>query len=422
MRQVDWQDPSPQARLRREHERAILRAIRSQLVVSRTQLAEDHGLSGQSVGRMVRGFLDDGLVEETTIERLAGSGAPRIGLRARPDGAFAFGFGLERDRVTGVILDFAGHVRWKSSHAMPRGETAMSTMRGIEDDIRSVLDSPEWSGRRARLCGVGIAVPGPVDLTTGSIIRPPNFAAWQHVDLADELGQALGLPIVMDNAATAAAVGTKWQMRRDSRPFVYCYWGLGIGGGLVIDDEAYRGTTGNSVEIGHVVVSTGGRRCDCGSFGCLEAEASVTALLRDASEYGSFATVREVVAAAAESPALAAILTVAAEKMASALLSVVNILDVDEVVLGGEHFAEVEEFFLPVISDWLATRSFRRQIAGTRVTVSTLGEAANAIGAAELVLDSILPSVSARRPVVVSRPARLAVTRAGRRQRSRSES
>ena len=422
MRQADWQDPSPQARLRREHERAILRAIRAQLVVSRTQLAQDYGLSGQSVGRMVRGFLDDGLVEETSIERLAGSGAPRIGLRARPDGAFAFGFGLERDQVTGVVLDFAGNVRWKSSHGMRPGETAASTMQGIENDIRSVLDSPDWSGLRSRLCGVGIAAPGPIDLTTGSIVGPPNFAAWQHVDLAEELGQALGLPIVMDNAATAAAVGTKWQMRRDSKPFVYCYWGLGIGGGLVIDDEAYRGTTGNSVEIGHVVVSAGGRHCDCGGSGCLEAEASVTAIIRDASDYGSFTTVREVVTAAAASPALAAILALAAEKTASALLSVVNILDVDEVVMGGEHFAEVEELFLPIIRDRLEKRSFRRQIAGTRVTVSTVGEAANAVGAAELVLDSVLPSVSPRRPVVVQRPARLAVARVGRLRGSRSAS
>ena len=399
-----------------------MRAIRSQLVVSRTELAQDHGLSGQSVGRMVRGFLDDGLVEETTIERLAGSGAPRIGLRARPDGAFAFGFGLERDRVTGVILDFAGNVRWKSSHGMRPGEAAMSTMHGIEDDVRSVLDSPEWSGRRSQLCGIGIAVPGPIDLTTGSIIGPPNFAGWQHVELAEELGRALSLPIVVDNAATAAAVGTKWQMRRDSKPFVYCYWGLGIGGGLVIDDEAYRGATGNSVEIGHVVVSTGGHDCDCGGSGCLEAEASVTAIIRDASEYGSFATVREVVAAAARSPALAAILTLAAEKTASALLSVVNILDVDEVVMGGEHFGEVEELFLPIIRDRLASRSFRRQIAGISVTVSTVGEAANAVGAAELVLDSVLPSVSPRHPVVVARPARLAVARAGRRRGIRSVS
>jgi predicted NBD/HSP70 family sugar kinase len=415
VRPADWRDPSPQARLRREHERAILRAIRSGLVVSRTQLAQEHGLSGQSVGRMVRGFLDDGLVEETAIERLAGSGAPRIGLRARPDGAFAFGFGLERDRVTGVILDFAGKVRWQSARGITPGEMAMSTMHAIEDEVRSVLGSPAWSGRRDRLCGLGIAVPGPIDLTTGRIIGPPNFAAWQHVELAEELSQALGLLIVVDNAATAAAVGIKWQLRHDSGPLVYCYWGLGIGGGLVVGDEAYRGTTGNSVEIGHVVVSTGGRHCECGGAGCLEAEASATAIVRDASAYGSFANVREVVAAAAGSPALAEILTLAAEKTASALLSVVNILDVDEVVMGGEHFAAVEELFLPIIRDRLASRSFRRRIAGVSVTVSTLGEAANAIGAAELVLDSVLPSVSPRRPVVVQR---FAVARAGRLQGS----
>jgi predicted NBD/HSP70 family sugar kinase len=162
-------------------------------------------------------------------------------------------------------------------------------------------------------------------------------------------------------------------------------------------------------------VSTGGRHCECGGAGCLEAEASATAIVRDASAHGSFANVREVVAAAAGSPALAEILTLAAEKTASALLSVVNILDVDEVVMGGEHFAEVEELFLPIIRDRLATRSFRRRIAGVSVTVSTLGEAANAIGAAELALDSVLPSVSPRRPVVVQR---FAVARAGRLQGS----
>lgn len=297
----------------------------------------------------------------------------------------------------------------------------MATLRRIEADVRVVLDSAEWSDRRPRLAGLGIATPGPIDVTSGTIVGTPNFPSWQHVDVAAELGRSLDLPIVIDNAATAAAIGTKWQTRRGSKPFIYCYWGIGIGGGLVIHDEAYRGTTGNSVEIGHVVVSARGHQCDCGGIGCLEAEASTSAILRDAAAYGEFNSVEEVVAASAQSAPLSAILSEAAEKMAIGLLSVVNLLDVDEVIIGGEHFREVEQIFLPVIRDRLATRAFRRQISLTKVTVNSLGDTANAVGAAALVLHSLLPAATQRQPAV-ERPTSMAVVRASRRRQNRGAS
>src|SRR6202012_993219 len=98
-RRFDSTELSPQARLRREHERVILRAITVNETVSRTQLAADHGLSAQSVGRIVRDLLSDGLIEETSTDQSDGPGAPRIGLRVRADGAYALGFGIERDRA-----------------------------------------------------------------------------------------------------------------------------------------------------------------------------------------------------------------------------------------------------------------------------------------------------------------------------------
>src|ERR1700744_1214632 len=112
-RRFDSTELSPQARLRREHERVILRAITTGTTVSRTQLAADHDLSAQSVGRIVRDLLDAGLIGEVAIARPAGPGAPRIGLQMRPDGAYALGFGLERDRLTGVVLGGGGSVRWQ---------------------------------------------------------------------------------------------------------------------------------------------------------------------------------------------------------------------------------------------------------------------------------------------------------------------
>jgi predicted NBD/HSP70 family sugar kinase len=410
---------SPQARLRREHERVILRAITTGAIASRTQLAADHGLSAQSVGRIVRDLLDAGLVEEVATDRPAGPGAPRIGLRMWPDGAYALGFGLERDRLTGVLIDLGVGVRWQMSKATPSGQPAAEVLQRIEREVRSLLARPEFKDCGSRLCGLGIAAPGPIDCATGTIVDAPNFPNWQHVDVAQELGRALELPVVMDNDATAAAIGTRWQLRRGLSPFFYCHWGVGIGGGLVVDDEAFLGTTGNAMEIGHVVVNPGGRRCDCGGVGCLEAEASVAAILADAARHGDFHTVEAVVAAAVWSRPLADILTWAAEKLATALLTVVNLVDVDEVIIGGEHFRAVEQIFLPIIRDVLTSRPFRRPISATRVTVSSL-EAANAVGAAALVFHTLLrsrpPRPSTTHAPAASRAASWAAVRAGRRR------
>jgi len=390
---------SPQARLRRRHEREIFRAISGQVAVSRSQLAEQVGLSGQSVGRIVRALLDAGLVEETEIERPDGPGASPVGLHVRSEGAFALGFGLERDRLNGVMLDLGGTVRWQRTRKLAKTETAKQVLQNLEDDVGRLLANPGWSERRERLCGVGLAAPGPIDLVAGAIVGPPNFPTWEHVDVADELGRALNVPVLVDNSATAAAVGVAWRLPHDHAPYLYCYWGLGIGGGLVSSDNVYRGTTGNAVEIGHVVADSSGRPCACGGRGCLEAEASAAALLRDAAAYGHFRTLTDLVKASHDRPELAALLASAADKVASALVSVTNIVDVDRVLLGGEHFGEVEEVFLPVIRERVEGQAFRRRVAKTTVEVSEDGEVANAIGAAALVFHSLLPAQVLERAV-----------------------
>jgi predicted NBD/HSP70 family sugar kinase len=114
-------------------------------------------------------------------------------------------------------------------------------------------------------------------------------------------------------------------------------------------------------------------------------------ILRAASTYGDFRSLGDVMEAAGRSPRIAAIVKKAGEKMAAALVSVLNVVEVDEIVLGGEHLAEVQEVFVPIIRDRIKRRAFRRSIATTNVTVSNIGEVANAIGAAILVFHSLLP-------------------------------
>jgi hypothetical protein len=138
------QGRSPQGVLRHRHEQRTLNHIRTQAPVSRTQLAALTGLSAQAVGSIVRDLIDDGLVEELPMPRQDGPGAPPVGLQLRPDGAYAFGFGLERDSLRGVVLDLAGGVRWQMSAPIAPHEGANDVLARVVAAVRTLANDPEW--------------------------------------------------------------------------------------------------------------------------------------------------------------------------------------------------------------------------------------------------------------------------------------
>jgi predicted NBD/HSP70 family sugar kinase len=333
--------------------------------------------------------LDLGLIQEREMARRRGPGAPATGIQLRPDGAFALGFGLERDSLSGVLVDLVGNTHWQYKRPVEIGEPAMVTMESVVAAVRSVLGDRSFRPARKRLRGLGIAVPGPINLADGTIVGPPDFPSWEKVPIVSFLEEAVGFPVLVDNAATAAALGVEWQMPPAHGSFLYCYWGLGIGGGLVLGREAYRGSTGNAAEIGHIVVNDGGHACACGGCGCLEAEASASALVRDARKYGDFTTIESV--AASDIPAIRRLLQRGANRMAAALVSAINVTDVPEVIIGGDHFAAVEEVFLPVIREAVSKCVLRRHVAPVTLRTASVGEEANAIGAGALVLHERLP-------------------------------
>jgi predicted NBD/HSP70 family sugar kinase len=385
------EDPTPQAAQRRRHERTVFHEIRCNGPISRAQLAERTGLSAQAMGAIVRGLLEMGLIEELPMARREGPGAPATGIQLRPDGAFAFGFGLERDSLSGVLVDLSGTRLWQYKRPVEPGEPPADTLASMVTAVRSVLLSSRFRHVAARTRGLGVAAPGPINLAEGTIVGPPEFPGWEKVPIVGCLETATRLPVLVDNAASAAALGVEWQMLSTHGSFLYCYWGLGIGGGLVIGREAYRGSTGNVAELGHVIVNENGRPCACGARGCLEAESSAAALLRDACKFGQFSNIEAVAAAAENTPALQQLLEKAAHQMAAALVSAVNLTDVPEVIIGGAHFAAVEKVFMPILRSAMELQVLRRHVSPVALRAAAVGEEANAIGAAALVLHERLP-------------------------------
>jgi glucokinase len=135
------------------------------------------------------------------------------------------------------------------------------------------------------LAGIGIGVPGIIDLATGMVRESPNLPGWSDFPVRDEIEKRLGARVVLENDANSAALGEKWLgAGKDVDSMAILTLGTGVGGGIVLDGRIWHGMNGMAGEFGHMTVEPGGHRCGCGNRGCLEQYASATAVVRMAQE------------------------------------------------------------------------------------------------------------------------------------------
>lgn len=170
-----------------------------------------------------------------------------------------------------------------------------------QDDVDTLAAAARAVLERASAAtptGVGLSVPGPLDLAAGRVIEAPNLPGWVDVPLAESMSEALGAPVVLENDANAAALA-EWRFGagQGARSLLYLTMSTGIGGGLILDGRLYRGATWQAGEVGHMPIVVGGRRCNCGLRGCLEAYASgagIASIIRDDLGRGEDTALREM--------------------------------------------------------------------------------------------------------------------------------
>ena len=190
--------------------------------------------------------------------------------------ALAVGIDVGGTKIAGGVVDEKGNIL-----ATARRESPATDTDAIEQDIEDLV-----IGLRAdhQVTAVGVGAAGFVDARRSIVLFAPNLA-WRDEPLRSDLENRLGLPVVIENDANAAAWGEfTYGAAEDVQDSLLVTVGTGVGGGIVLNGELYRGAFGVAAEIGHMRVVPGGRLCGCGNRGCWEQYASGTALVRDTRE------------------------------------------------------------------------------------------------------------------------------------------
>lgn len=389
-------------RVRDYNEGVVLEAIRVGDGVSRVEIAQTTGLTPQTVSNIVKRLLNMGLVAEVGRSSSSG-GRRRVKLRINPDARYAAGVQVDGYRTSFVIIDLSGRVVASARHPTLRAEGPFAIIDSIVDSVTELVEEANLAPEK--ILGLGVACPGPLDHRRGIVYKPPNLPGWLDVRLADSLSSKTGYPVIVDNDATAAAIGERWANgARGAHNFAFVYMGLGVGAGIFIDGHIYRGSTTNAGEFGHLTLNPDGPECSCGSSGCVEAycapprvvdavalrlangESSVLKMHPDGVTGLDFGAICR--AAKDGDDACLQEIRRSAWWLGCGIAGLVNVLDLELVVLGGSGFRDAGDIYRDEVRRIVKDRvmaSDRREI---QVELSLAGEDAGAVGAASLILDA----------------------------------
>ena len=407
--------PARQEGLRQHNMALVAQCIAAGEPVSRAGIAAATGLTKTTVSSLVDDLVGAGLVTELGPEASGRIGRPPSGLALNRSRFVGVGLEINVDYLAVCVANLVGEVR--TLRTRPRDNRGQSPAKVLGRALRmtnNAIASARAAGRT--VAGLAVAVPGPVETDRGLVRLAPNLG-WVDVPVAEILADRLAgpdLPVLVDNEANLAALGELWFGGHDGlEDFVHVSGEIGVGAGIVIGGELFRGVQGFAGEVGHVTVQPDGPRCRCGARGCLEQLAGQEAILRAAGVAGAAGTslgqprgsVAELLARArAGDPETLRAVASAGRALGLALSATVNLVDPGTVVLGG-LYASLEPWLREPLLAELSERAITQRWSPARVLASRLGPNAAVRGATGAVVKRVLADPSAVFPAAGHRVA-----------------
>ena len=378
--------------VRRHNRTVLLRRLHVGGPTTRASLAAELGLNRSTIKALVDGLAESGVVEERVPRQRSGAGRPSLLVLPQPHAAVVLAVDVRVDQVSIALVGLGGEILGRNSWNL-RVRT-----REPEQVITHVVDSAVVLAADIGVTMVagGVSVPGVVRRSDGMVHEAPNLH-WTAVPLGERLSTVFDMPVMVGNDAELGALAEHLRgAARDASDAVYVTADVGVGGGVIADGSALRGTAGYVGELGHMVVNPKGRRCYCGSTGCWETEVGEPALcrslgLREGAPRG--VVVAELRAVAASPEVVRDRLDEFGEWLTVGLVNVVNVLGPELVVLG-DLFTALPATLIEDVAAKVRERSLvSRAVGGVRLEVSTLGGDVTLLGAAELAFELVLDAV-----------------------------
>ncbi|WP_342778422.1 ROK family transcriptional regulator [Streptomyces botrytidirepellens] len=378
--------PGSQSSLHRANLERVVRAVRMAGSLTQAEIARSTGLSAATVSNIVRELKDGGTVEVTPTSA-GGRRARSVSLSGDAGIVVGVDFGHTHLRV--AVGNLAHQVLAEEAEPLDVDASSAQGLDRAEQLVSRLIAGTGLS--QDKVVGVGLGVPAPIDVETGTLGSTAILPGWAGTNPRDDLAQRLGVPVHVDNDANLGALGELvWGSGRGVADLAYIKVADGVGAGLVISGQIYRGPGGTAGEIGHITLDESGPVCRCGNRGCLETFAAaryVLPLLYSA--HGTDLTIERMVQLARDGdPGCRRVIADVGRHIGSGVANLCNLINPSRMVLGG-HLAEAGELVLGPIRESVARYAIPSAARQLAVMPGALGGRAEVLGALALVLSEM---------------------------------
>lgn len=360
--------------------------------ISRAELARQLGLSRAAISSIAKDLLQLNLIRESEPGTNTG-GRSSILLEINPDCCFVVGVDIGATHLGLILTDYSAHIQKISEFPFDVSKGPETCLAEVDSRLRDFLAASDV--RLTDIQAIGVGVPGPVVAEKGGVIAPPIMPGWDRFPIQYHLKELWGCPITLNNDAGLGALG-EWAYGagRNERCLLYVKVGYGIGAGILINGQIFRGATGAAGEIGHITINENGPLCTCGNRGCLEAMAGGRSIVHRAQQIiqsgrrtqlasipSDEITAAHVAESARQGDLVAQeIVSQAGQHIGIALASLINVVNPGMIIIGGS-VSLMGDLLLEPIRQTATKRSLPASAQDVRITAAFLGQRSSGMGA-----------------------------------------
>jgi predicted NBD/HSP70 family sugar kinase len=368
----------------------VLTFIHETGYVSRAAIARRTGLSPTTVSALTLVLLHSGLVSEAG-EGQSHGGRPPIMLEFQYTSRHVLGVDIGASHVNSALMDLKGRIVAREMARIDSIGQPHATMDLVHQQIHALMSTTPVASDE--ILGIGVGVPAPLEGERLDRVSDMIMPAWKDLDIIGDLRKILGVPVYLDNDANLGAIAEKWWgMGRKVANLAYIKLGTGVGSGLIINNEIYRGFGGTAGEIGHTTMNDDGPLCRCGNHGCLESYVGIPAILSEIGHRRKAAglgdppiRIADVVAASADDPVCREVIQSAGRELGIAIANLLNIFNPELILLGGS-LVEAGDVLMDAVRAAVVERAMPKAAGKSTIALSSLKEDVVAIGAATLAI------------------------------------